>query len=54
MRTSPATSNGAAACDRTSKTGASVAMEILRRPVQAGGAIVGAGVVAIVIGFILR
>ena len=37
-----------------SKTGASVAMEILRRQVQVGGAIVGAGVVAIVIGFILR
>ncbi len=37
-----------------SKTGASVAMEILRRQVQIGGAIVGAGVVAIVIGFILR
>jgi len=35
-------------------TGASVAMQILRRQAQIGGAIVGAGVVAIVIGFILR
>ena len=37
-----------------SKTGASVAMQILRRQAQIGGAIIGAGVVAIVIGFILR
>ena len=29
-------------------------MQILRRQAQIGGAIVGAGVVAIVIGFILR
>ena len=37
-----------------SKTGASVAMEILRRQLQIAGGIIGAGVVAIVIGFILR
>ena len=37
-----------------SKTGASVAMQILRRQTQIGGAIVAAGAVAIVIGFILR
>ena len=37
-----------------STTGASVAMQILRRQAQIGGAIIGAGVVAIVIGFILR
>ena len=37
-----------------SKTGASVAMEILRRQCQIAGAIIGAGVVSMVIGFILR
>ena len=37
-----------------SKTGASVAMEILRRQCQVAGGIIAAGVVAIVIGFILR
>jgi len=37
-----------------SKTGASVAMQILRRQAQIAGAIIGAGIVAIVIGFILR
>jgi hypothetical protein len=36
------------------KTGASVAMELLRRQVQIGGAIIGVGVVCVVIGFILR
>ena len=37
-----------------SKTGASVAMQMLRRQVQIGGAIVGVGVVCMVIGFVLR
>ena len=37
-----------------SKTGASVAMQILRRQAQIAGAIIGAGVVLLVIGFILR
>jgi hypothetical protein len=37
-----------------SKTGASVAMQILRRQAQIGGAIVIAGIVLVVIGFILR
>ncbi len=37
-----------------SKTGASVAMEILRRQLQVAGGIIGAGVVCIVIGFIVR
>lgn len=37
-----------------SKTGASVAMEILRRQLQIAGAIVIAGAVLVVIGFILR
>ena len=36
------------------KTGASVAMQILRRQAQIGGAIIIAGVVLVVIGFILR
>ena len=36
------------------KTGASVAMQVLRRQAQIGGAIIIAGVVLIVIGFILR
>jgi hypothetical protein len=37
-----------------SNTGASVAMQVLRRQAQIGGAIVIAGVVLVVIGFILR
>ncbi|HEY4189390.1 MAG TPA: hypothetical protein VGM28_03135 [Candidatus Limnocylindrales bacterium] len=37
-----------------SKTGASVAMDILRRQQQVAGGIIGAGVVAIIVGFILR
>ena len=36
------------------KTGASVAMEILRRRAQIGGGIVIGGVVAIVIGFLVK
>jgi hypothetical protein len=36
------------------KTGASVAMQILRRQAQIGGAIVIAGVVAIFVGFAIR
>ena len=37
-----------------SKTGASVAMQVLRRQTQIGGAIIIAGVVLVVIGFIFR
>jgi hypothetical protein len=37
-----------------SKTGASVAMAMLRRQAQIGGAIVIAGVVLVVLGFILK
>jgi hypothetical protein len=37
-----------------SKTGASVAMQVLRRQTQIGGAIIIAGVVLIVIGFLVR
>jgi hypothetical protein len=37
-----------------SRTGASVAMEVLRRQAQVGAAIAGAGLVAIVIGFVIR
>ena len=37
-----------------SKTGASVAMDMLRRQAQVGGAIVIAGVVLVVLGFVLR
>jgi hypothetical protein len=37
-----------------SKTGASVAMEILRRQAQIGGAIAIAGVVLVFLGFLLR
>jgi hypothetical protein len=37
-----------------SKTGASVAMDMLRRQAQVGGAIVIAGIVLVVLGFVLR
>ena len=37
-----------------SKTGASVAMDMLRRQAQVGGAIVIAGVVLVVLGFLVR
>ena len=37
-----------------SKTGASVAMDMLRRQAQVGGAIVIAGVVLLVLGFVLK
>jgi len=37
-----------------SKTGASVAMQVLRRQAQLGGAIVIAGVVLVVLGFLIR
>ena len=37
-----------------SKTGASVAMAMLRRQAQIGGAIVIAGVVLVVLGFVIR
>ena len=37
-----------------SKTGASVAMDMLRRQAQVGGAIVIAGVVLVVLGFVIR
>jgi hypothetical protein len=37
-----------------SKTGASVAMEILRRQARIGALIAGAGVVLVVLGFLLR
>ena len=36
------------------KTGASVAMEVLRRQVQVGGAIVIAGFVCVIVAFVLR
>ena len=47
-RTSPATRRGAAASRDDGKTGASVAMELLRRQAQIGGAIAIAGVVLVV------
>jgi hypothetical protein len=37
-----------------SKTGASVAMQLLRRQAQIGGAIIIAGVVCVVLGFVIR
>ncbi len=37
-----------------SKTGASVAMQLLRRQAQIGGAVVVAGVVCVVLGFVIR
>jgi len=36
------------------RTGASVAMEVLRRQAQIGGAILGAGVVLVFLGFVIR
>jgi len=36
------------------RTGASVAMEVLRRQAQVGGAILGAGVVLVLLGFLIR
>jgi hypothetical protein len=37
-----------------SKTGASVAMQLLRRRAQIGGAIIGAGVLCVVVAFLIR
>ena len=52
--TSPATSRGAAASATTARPGASVAMAVLRRQAQIGGAIAIAGVVLVFLGFLIR
>ncbi len=52
--TSPATSRGAAASADDGSTGASVAMAVLRRQAQIGGAIAIVGVVLVFIGFLVR
>ena len=52
--TSPATSRGAAASANDGATGASVAMAVLRRQAQIGGAIAIVGVVLVFLGFLIR
>ena len=52
--TSPATRRGAAGSATTATTGASVAMEVLRRQAQRAGLIAIAGVVLVFLGFLIR